>query len=44
MMVWTLFGEIIHCINEKLRHYDVSTIRIRDKKGMNPPHPCMETG
>ena len=34
-MVWDLFGEIIHFINEKWRHYDLSTIRVREKKGMD---------
>ena len=44
LMIWALFSKIIHYINEKWRHYDVSTIRVRDKKGMNPSHPCTDTG
>ena len=43
-MVLTLFGEIIHYIIEKSRHYDVSITRVRHGKDQVPSHLCADTG
>ena len=44
LVVWALFREIIHYINDKCHHYDVSTIRGRDKICIKPYHPYTDTG
>ena len=44
LMAGALFGEVIYYINEKGHHYDISTIRVHDKKCHVPSHLCKEIG
>ena len=43
LMVSALIEGNIHYINEKSRHYDVSTIRVHAENGHAPSHPCTDT-